>query len=510
MSLNHNKRIISNTLILMTRTFFVTLVSLITVSELLKVLGVNDFGLFNLIFGIAIMFSFINGAMSVAVQRYLGKKIGEKDGSGVVRVFYVSLIIHFLIAILIVFLMLLSKDFLIINILNINNSYYSVDFLYYLAISNIFILCIQSPFVALISIYEKMSFLAFVSVFEALLKLIFVYMLFLFPDNQLIAYAILLNVASYLIFALYLTYYLILFGRDFNKKYSLDLNAIKDFKEISSFMGWTIFGNFAWMSRVHGMNVLLNIFFGVAANAAYAISNTIFNTINNLLNSISNAIKPQIFISYSAGEYSRFNTLIFTGTKFFSTGLAAVAIPIILFTNEILFIWLESIPENTVIFVKLTLVLLYVESLSVFLTLAIQAIGKIKIYQIYMSLLILSSIPIAYFSYKKGFNIELFIYILALNSILCFLSRLFFLKIHFNFDVFSFLRKSVFNGVFVVLLMILLDSILFELLFEENLNVFYLIFSLFLIFTFNMTLMYLISANYEQKKLINSFFKLTR
>lgn len=507
MVFNHNKRIINNSLILLTRTVLVTLISLFTVSELLKVLGVNHFGLFNLIFGLAVMFSFINGAMSVAIQRYLGQKIGQNDDYGLVSVFYTSIFIHFVLAFLILFIMFILKDYLLISILNLNENLEEGEGIYYLAGINIFILCIQSPFIALINIYERMRFLAYIGIFEVIFKLFSVYFLYFFSENKLIIYALLINIVSLTALVFYLIYYLNFFYKNFKCKKVLKVDVMVNLKEISSFMGWTMIGSFAWMSRVQGMNILLNIFFGVAANAAYAISNNIFNAISNLLNSISNAIKPQIFISYAAADKNRFNTLIVTGTKYFSTGLSAIAIPVMLFADDILANWLSYVPENTQIFVNLTLIVLYIESLSVFLTLGIQAIGKIKIYQIYMGFLILSSIPLTYVFYKKGAVIEVFLYILILNALICFLSRLFFLKMYFNFNIKLFFEKCIFNCFVVVTSILFLDNIIYKLLYKGDASLVYTVFSLFLLFCINLILIYKLLINSDEKRLIKSMVK---
>ena len=172
-----NTKIFKNAFYLLTRTIVVLIISLFTVRELLNVLGADSYGLFNLIFGIAVLFTFINGALTVSVQRYLAVKIGENDNNGLRDVFLTSCIINIGMGFLIALMMLVFKNIIIYELLKVANSFYIAESLYILAIFNTFIIFLQTPLIALINIYEKMKILAYVGVIDVFLKLFSVYIL---------------------------------------------------------------------------------------------------------------------------------------------------------------------------------------------------------------------------------------------------------------------------------------------------------------------------------------------
>lgn len=429
-----NARIVKNGFFLLSRTIIVAFISLFTIRELLRVLGENQFGLFNLIFGIVLLFTFLNGALIVSLQRYLGFKVGQNDFNGVKSVFKAGVIIHIFIGLLIVLFMWLFEGLIVGKFLKLEDLNDSVNKLYVLAMINALILCLQSPFVALINIYERMKIIAFLGVFEVILKLIFVYSLFLLPGNYLVTYGFLITVTTFIILILYFIYCYFNFREVFSKSDDSILDFSKDIKNILSFMGWTLIGNFAWMSRVQGVNIVLNVFFGLIANAAYSIFNNLFNSINNLLNSVTNAVKPQIFISFSQNNTQRFNQLIINGTRFFSYGVVIIVMPIIVMSDKVIDFWLGYIPKYTVDFVRLGLIVLLIESLSIFLTIGVQATGKIKKYQIVLGGLLLLNLPLIYFLFNRGFSINSYMYVLMINALTCFFARLYFLNKYVDFN----------------------------------------------------------------------------
>ena len=499
-----NLKIIKNSFFLLSRTIVVLLVSLFTVRELLSALGESNYGLFNLIFGIAVLFTFINGALIVSIQRYLGVKIGENNNKGVGDVFFTSCIINVGVGCLVFLIMFTLKDLIFINILRISGDVNIVEKLYLLAILNTFIIFLQSPFIALINIYERMNILAYIGVVDVFLKLISVYFLYYLQGPVIINYGVMFTCITLFTFIFYFLYCLSIFREIF----VLNKFTIEAFKEnlysIGSFMGWTLIGNFAWMSKNQGINILLNMFFGLVANAAYAVYNNVFNAINNLLNSVTNAIKPQIFISYSKGDISRFNTLILYGTKFFMLGMVVLVAPIIVFSSEILLFWLKTPPNHSVDFLRLGMVVLLIESMSIFLTIGVQAVGKIKVYQIVLGLLLLSNIPIVFLLFKLDYSIYSYMYVLIFSAFICFFARLYFLKKYINFDSVQFIKICLLRVLALFSFIILFNNLIHSFLLYNEVYLFIYILSIPLIILINVIVVYFFGLNSKDRLNVNS------
>lgn len=500
----NNSTIIKNSFFLLSRTVIVLLVSLFTVRELLSVLGTEYYGLFNLIFGIAVLFTFINGALIVSIQRYLGIKIGENDNNGIVGVFLTSCIINIKVGVIVFLIMFLLKNMVLYELLKISGASVVSEKLYLLAMFNTFLIFLQSPFIALINIYEKMKVLAYVGVIEVFLKLFSVYCASLISGSVVINYAIFFTLITFFSFLFYLLYCLVKFKEILNFKGFSLINFKENLYLIGSFMGWTLIGNFAWMTKIQGVNVLLNMFFGLIANAAYAIYNNVFNAINNLLNSITNAVKPQIFISYSKGDISRFNTLIIYGTKFFTLGMVVFVVPIIIFSHEILLLWLKNIPKYSVDFLQLGMVVLLIESLSIFLTLGIQAIGKIKIYQMVLGVLLLLNIPVIFVLFKLGYPINSYMYVLMINALICFFARLYFFKKYIEFDSVDFVKICILKTLILFIVNFVVNRLIYEFFQYLDLKDFWCLISIPFLIGINLIIAYFVGIDKQDRLNVNA------
>ena len=300
--MSNNSLIFKNTVFLITRTVVTSLVGLFTVRELLKVLGAESYGLFNLVFGIALLFSFINSAMISSTQRYLSYHMGTESADTLRQVWKSSFFLHLIIGIFVCLLLLVFKNIFIFNILNIDEGMISsAVFVYYGSIATIFITIMQSPFNALVLSHEKMSFYAWVSLASAALKLAVVYVLYILTSNKLENYTLLYFSSSFIIFAIYVLYCKYNFSYIFAKT---KFNPVLT-KEIFFYSSWNLYGSFAAVSKSQGINIILNIFFGVLINAAYAVTNTVSSVISTLINSVTAAINPQIYKSYAQKDNQR-------------------------------------------------------------------------------------------------------------------------------------------------------------------------------------------------------------
>lgn len=474
--MKNNSLIVRNSVFLAIRTIVITIVGLYSVRELLSILGVEEYGLFNLVFGVAVLFSFINGAMVSSTQRYLAYYIGKKDEGMLSAVWVSSLILHLSIAILIAVLLFLLKDQVMKKILVVDLKYLkSAYFVYYCSIFSVFISIIQAPFSSLILAQEKMSFFAFLSLFDAVAKLIIIYLLYLFEYSILEKYSLMYLTSVVVVFIIYYFYCFKKFDKGFN------FNKVNPslLREITIYSFWNIFGNFAFMAKTQGVNILLNIFVGVIANSAYAITTNVSSAIGGLINSIVTAINPQIYKSYAEEDYERNIILINSASKFSFFLAFIVILPVLFNTKFLLELWLNQLPLFLVDFVQLALVILLVDCLSGSLMTGIQATGKVKAYQVVVSIAVFLNLPISYFLLQSGCE-PIVIYWVAL--VMAFVSlglRLYFISHLTQFSILLYLKSVILRSIIVVLSSILLAFLLFN-----NINIYHSFLSFILVSLF--------------------------
>lgn len=452
--MSKNTTILRNASYLVFRTLLVSLIGLFTVREVLRLLGVEEYGLFNLVFGIAALFAFINGAMVSSTQRYLSYYIGKKNNKLFEDVWNSSLFLHLLIAVTVSVVLLGIKDLMLNRVLSIDLNYMeSANFIFYFAIISIFISIFQAPFNALILAKEKMSFYAGLSLYDAISKLGIVFCLYFMQDSLLEKYTILYVSSSLVVFVIYILYCY----KKFDKKIQLKVSNVPLLKEMFFYSSWNIFGNFAAISKMQGINILLNIFFGVVVNSAYAITNTVIGMLSGLINSITTAINPQIYKSYAEEDYTRNSLLINIGSKFSFFFCLLIVLPILFNTQYLLELWLNEIPSYLIDFVRLALVVMLIDCLSGTLMTGIQATGKIKIYQIVVSISVFMNLPLSYLALQLTSKPWVIYWVALLMSLISLGLRLYFLNRLARFSIIEYIYS-----VLVKLMIVLCISGLFS------------------------------------------------
>ena len=399
-SATNNKRIAKNTLLLYGRMILVLIISLYTSRVILSTLGIEDYGIYNVIGGVVSMFSFLNASMTTSTQRFLTFSLGKGDIKEVSRVFSVSLNIHIILGIAILlfaetFGLWFINDKLVIPPERLN----AANIVYQTTVFALIVNIIQVPYNAIIIAYEKMNIYAYVSIVEVLLKLAIVYLLHIISFDKLAVYGILMLAVQILIRLIY--------GIYCNYNYPFcKFKLIKDhklYKDLSSFAGWNLFGSLSWMFRGQGVNILLNIFCGPAVNAARGIAYQVNNAINNFVTNFQTALNPQITKQYAANAIEKMENLVFIGAKFSFFLLFMLALPIMINIDFILGIWLKEIPEYTNIFVILILIDSLISCLfSGPLMTSLSATGNIKKYQIVVSSIIITTFPLSWIYLKLG------------------------------------------------------------------------------------------------------------
>lgn len=396
---SNNKRIAKNTLLLYARMLFMMAVSLYTSRVILNTLGVEDFGLYNVVGGFVTMFSFINGAMSSATQRYLNFELGRNNNVRLQKVFSTSVNIHAAISVIILLLAETVGLWFVYTQLTIPVARIEATlWVYQCAIASTCFLVMSVPYNAAIIAHEKMGAFAYISVAEVVLKLLIVYMLLIGDFDKLKLYAILMLTVQVCIMLIYRFYSI----RHFSETHYRWMWDGALFKEMTGFAGWSLFGNLAAVAFTQGVNVLLNIFFGPAVNAARGVAVQVQNAIMSFCRNFQMALNPQIVKLYASDELDSMHRLIYRSTKFSFFLLLLLSLPVIIEADYILKLWLKTVPDNTVAFVRIVLCISLIDAIGNPLITAAQANGHIRKYQAIVGGILLGIVPVSYVVLKVG------------------------------------------------------------------------------------------------------------
>lgn len=381
------------------RMFLTMGVALFTSRVILQSLGVQDYGIYNVVAGFVSMFTFINSAMTSATQRYVTFAIGKNESNRINMVFCTSMNIHILISVLLV----LAAETFGLWFLNTHMTIpqermLAANVVYQFAILSTVVMIVSTPYNALIVAHEKMSAFAYISILDVSVKLLIAYLLYVSSYDRLIVYAVLMFLAQFIIRQIYSLYC----HRHFPES---KFRIIKDkflFKEMVSFSAWNLFGNLASVGAGQGVNIVLNMFFGPVVNAARGVAIQVQNAVMGFSSNFQMAINPQITKNYATGNLAYMHTLIYASSKYSFFLLLILSLPIVIEVDNILSVWLGVVPEHTASFLRFALVTSIVNAMAGPLTVAAQANGKIKKYQSLVGGILLMSFPIAYVSLKLG------------------------------------------------------------------------------------------------------------
>lgn len=396
---SNNSQIAKNTLFLYFRMLFLMGIALYTSRVVLNTLGVEDYGIYNVVGGIVAMFGFINSSMSSATQRYITFGLGKGDKKRLSIVFCTALQIHVLIAGIVVLLGETIGMWFLYNKMQIPLERMNAAFwVLQCSIASAVIMVISVPYNADIIAHEKMSAFAYISILEAVLKLMIVYILVVFAVDKLILYAFLQLGVQVLIRFCYSIYC----KKHFEEtKYKHVWNNYL-FKEMTSFAGWNIFGNLAGVFFGQGLNMLLNVFFGPVVNAARGVAVQVQAFVQQFVSNFQMALNPQITKTYAKGEIDDMQVLMYRSARFSFFLLFLLSLPVLFEANYILEIWLKTVPDYTVVFLRIMICTSLIYSLSNPLIVANQATGEVKKYQLVCGTILLLILPISYIALRLG------------------------------------------------------------------------------------------------------------
>ena len=441
-SVTNSERVVKNTLYLYIRMILLTFVSLYTVRVVLRILGTEDYGLYNVVGGIVSLMTFFTGAMADASQRYFAIGLAKNDWNEVNKFFSVNFTIYLVFAVIIIFLGETLGFWFLLNKMTIPDSRMTACiWVYQLSIFTFIISMLNAPFQALLVANEQISIYAYISVFDGLFKLLVVYILSFSSFDKLITYSVLLSSVSIIHSMFYILYSIYKY-----KELKIDLfkSEKSDFKNVFSYVSWNLIGTLATICKGQGVNIVINLFFNPSVNAARGLSLSIKNVVLSFAQNFLKAVSPQITKKYATNDNNLLN-LINSSSKMAFSLLFIVVLPLVLNMKDVLVIWLgKTVPQHTIEFAILALFDTLIFTITDPIGTSVCATGNVKIYQISTGFIRLLCIPLSYISlcYIKNPCLPFYVSIL-LSTIEAFVRIKVYSKLNNDFRIFNYLKNVV-------------------------------------------------------------------
>lgn len=434
----NNKRIVKNTLYLYIRMLLVMVVSLFTVRIVLQALGQVDYGLYNVVGGIVVMFSFLSHVLSSASQRFFAFELGRDDIDRLSRIYSIILILY---GIVIGAIVLLAETvglwFLHTHMTIPQERMTAVEWVYQFSIAAFCLQILTTPHKALIIAKERMNIYAYVGIIEVVLQLLLAYALLAYGGDRLLLYAVMMFIVHAITNGIYIVYA--------RRKYrEISFSPTWDgtmARSIVSYSGWTLLGALASIARSQGINIVLNVYFGAVVNAARGIAHNVNSATSTFAGNFYIAVKPQIVKLYAQGKNEECYQLVFRSTKLAFILVYVLALPLICYTTEVLALWLKEYPDYAVIFTRLILVVALANALANPLITFNQATGNIKVFQIVISTIFVCNIPMSIIAFECGAG-PVFAFIVSIAvSFLALTARVIILRWQHHFPAFRYVKK---------------------------------------------------------------------
>ena len=399
-----NSRIAKNTILLYFRTMLTMLISLYTSRVVLQALGVNDYGIYNVVGGFVAMFSIISGALTSSICRFLTFELGRGEVERLVKIFTTSITIQAVLALLIIVIGEVCGYWYVNHRMNIpDGRLVAANWVLQCSFITFAFNLMSVPFNSVIVAHERMSAFAYVSILEVSLKLLIVFLVINTSYDKLIIYAILMALVAFTIQSVYAIYCYNSFEECKKINLIFDRSLVKD---MTSFAGWTFFTNGAMLFNTQGVNILINNFFGVAVNAARGIAGQMESAIIRFSTDFTAAINPQITKSYALGDLSGMYKLVCRGARFSFFLFLCLALPLLFETPIVLRLWLTTVPDHTIWMFRLSVCGTMITLLGNTGYTACMATGNIKKYTLVITSIGCLVFPFTWFVYKLGAPVE--------------------------------------------------------------------------------------------------------
>ena len=502
----NNKRIAKNTFFLYIRMVLMMLIGFFTTRVLLEKLGENDFGIYNTVAAFVAMLGFLNTAMSNGIQRFINFEFGRGDVAKAIKYISNSIAVQLCIAGALLLLFETVGIWFLSNKLNIDETdMFAAKTVFHLSVMTLVLNVVTTTFNAVIIAKEKMDFYAYISIVEIIAQLAIAYLISVSPSNRLVIYATLLLVLTLLLSIIKIIY---------SKKIQPAIKIIPSidrvhFKELFSFSGWNLFGAASGTIKSQGINILMNIFFGVKVNAARGIAFQVLSGVQKFTSNFQVAINPQITQSYSSNDRERYLALTYTSAKISFYLMWVMTLPILFSIDAVLKIWLgENIPEYTNIFVIVILLTGLIDSLGSSISASFYATGRIKKYQITVSTITIMVLPISYFLYKLGCPPVTSMYVSLVLSIFAQIARVLIWCNTIKASAFVYLKQIVIPALVIVVVTSGMMYFINELFNGQNASL--LILNFIISFILNVVCIFFIGINSEERAFILKKLKLKK
>lgn len=456
----NSKRIAKNTAALYVRMLLLMGVNLFTTRVILHALGVEDYGVYNVVGGIVALFAILSQALSNASSRFLNFEMGRGNFDRLKAVFSTSITIQVALAVIIAILTEIGGTWFLNNKMVIpEDRLIAANWVFQFSILTFCANLISVPYNAAIIAHEKMSAFAYISIYEGIAKLLVCYLVMVSPVDKLITYAALIFAIQLSVRSIY-TWYC---SRNFDEcsyNFSYDKPLMK---ELFSYAGWNFIGASAVVLRTQGGNILINLFAGPAVNASRAVANQINHAVSGFTSNFMTAVKPQITKSFAAGDITYMSKLVNQSARLSYYMLFFLSLPIMINIDYILELWLDKVPEKASIFVVLTILFSMTESLSYPLIIAQLATGKVRNFQLIVGFLTLLNVPISYALLKIGFTTEIFLYVAIVISLVSLIVRLVILSnTIIGYNIITYVCDVLLNCALVTIISVVAPLILFN------------------------------------------------
>ena len=448
-----SKRIAKNTLILYFRMIFLMLISLYTSRVILDALGIEDYGIYNIVGGFVALFGLISAALTSACSRFLNFEMGRGDINRQYVVFSTAVAIQWTLAITIFVIAEIVGIWYVNNVMIIpTERLTAANWCFQFSLFNFCMNLITVPYNASIIAHEKMKTFAYVSIYEGVSKLCISFLVYFEPFDRLVFYALMLLLLQFTVRLTYQVYCRKHFEEcHFKKVFDKPL-----LKNMLSYSVWHLAGNGAPLLKNQGVNVVLNLFFGPTINAARGVANQIEGAVHQFASNFMLAINPQITQSYASGNMSYMFELIEKGTRYSFYLLFVLTLPLLFYTDTVLHIWLKEVPDYTLIFTQVTLITMLVRVLSRPMIIAQNATGNVRNFQLTIGFIIMLNLPLSYIFLKLGFGAEIVVIIALIIEIIALLVRIFMLRSTIpQFEPFIFLTRVITKCISVAIIPII-------------------------------------------------------
>lgn len=436
--MNDSKRVFINTLVLYSKVIITTLIWLYLTRVVLDVLGVEDYGIYTLIAGVIAILAFVNSALMASTQRFISLALGEKNNNKVKLYFSSSVIIHFTIGLIVIFVLELLNSFLFNGFLNIPTARLDVaKEMYQLMIFSTFFTILGVPFSSIINAYEDIWFIGFLQIGTTLLKLGIILIFKIIDGDKLILYTFWMTCIAVLEVFIQYFWCKVKYVPCQHSQYSVKQSR-DTIKEMVAFTGWNTFGAFAVVGRNQGISTVLNIFFGPKINGIYGIANQVDGQLISFANTLTSAMTPQIVKSQGEGNRERLLFLSVFSSKLTFFLSAIFAVPLLIELPLVLGVWLKDVPLHTELYCRLVLYLFLICELYPGLTRGIQAVGEIKWQQILTSIAVLLPIPIGAILFKMGAQHYSVLFVMLMAQIVSAIITVLFSNKYYNLNIKNF------------------------------------------------------------------------